>query len=540
WDQWSMGPVWTAHYAGQPVLPLLLAPYNGHRNVLPRMFFYGLGRLTHWDLRAEVVANYLAGATSLALLLAMARRRHGLARWLAVPLAAQVFSLLQYENFISGYPFGQDLSQLLATLVVFLLTLPTVGTVAFAGAALAAVGATFSWGAGLATLPVGLVAMLLRGERRPARLGVWLALTAGAVAVVKASASGQFRPVPWSQLPQFYLALVGKAWSPLPMPPVTFCMALGAAALAAFAGLAVWAYRRVGTASLPWLVLGLQSLAAAGLIALGRAGEGFPQALASHYVTATYPLIVSCAALALLVVFSWAPADAASSRRSAAIAAAIVVVAGITLQPAIASAKMLPILRGWNSIVSRNALAIARGTATDEEIRVSHHPDPKLVREVTEVLRAHRLAWFRDALDGDSPAGNVDRLAGQPGGSPSFQLAADQPWTIEGWAVGGRDEGGPVRAVELFVDGRRCAQATLDLARQDVADYFHSQDFLDSGWMMTVPAGSCAGPGTHHVWLAAAEFDGGLFPLFERDVEIAAAPAPGAAAADRSAAPATP
>src|SRR6185503_17594186 len=89
WDQWSMGPVWTAHYAGQPVLPLLLAPYNGHSNVLPRMVFYGMGVLSGWDLRLEVVASYLAGGLTLSLLLLMARRDPRLLRWLAIPCAAQ-------------------------------------------------------------------------------------------------------------------------------------------------------------------------------------------------------------------------------------------------------------------------------------------------------------------------------------------------------------------------------------------------------------------------------------------------------------------
>src|SRR6185295_16775542 len=45
WDEWSVVEVWSAHYGGRPVLPLLLAPYNGHYNLLPRFIFYGLGLL---------------------------------------------------------------------------------------------------------------------------------------------------------------------------------------------------------------------------------------------------------------------------------------------------------------------------------------------------------------------------------------------------------------------------------------------------------------------------------------------------------------
>jgi hypothetical protein len=98
-----------------------------------------------------------------------------------------------------------------------------------------------------------------------------------------------------------------------------------------------------------------------------------------------------------------------------------------------------------------------------------------------------------------------------------------------------------VRAVELYVDGRRCAApTTLALARADVAEYFHSAAFLASGWAIAVPAGA-VGPGTHRLWVAAADFDHGLVPLLEADLEVAAAAVPGTATAPPlAAAPATP
>ena len=520
WDQWSLGEVWAAHYEGKPVLPLLLAPYNGHRNVLPRLFFYALGRASHWNVRLEVVASYVAACITLALLLRMASRLGTHGRLLALPIAAQAFCLLQYENFMSGYPFGQNLSQLLVTTVVFLLTRPVLGTAGFAGAATAAMAATFSWGAGLAAFPVGLLALLLRGERRPARWLTWTAFTAAAALIVRQSAAGAFRPVPWARFPEFFLVLLGKAWSPFAVPSSRVTVALGALALVVFAVTASWAWLRQRERGLPWIVLGCCSLVAAGLISLGRTGDGVGQALASHYVTTTYPLAVACLVLSTLLILELRPAVAATTLRWTAVG---VVAIGFTLQPALASRQSLVMVRGWDPIVRRNALAIVRGTATDAQIRESDHPVPELVRNATEVLRAHRLAWFRQLLDGGAPIGTVDRLAGQGGASASFAVESGQPWTIEGWAVRSRHEGGPIRAIELFVDGRLVpAPTTLDQPRDDVAAYYHSAGFRLSGWSMSVPAGAVA-PGGHRLSVVAVDFAGGRYPLLETELQVAAA-----------------
>src|SRR6185503_13969537 len=71
WDQWSEVEVWDAHYAGRPVLPLLIKNYNGHWNCLPRIFFFLLGLLTRWDMRAEVFLNYGAALLTQLILLRM-------------------------------------------------------------------------------------------------------------------------------------------------------------------------------------------------------------------------------------------------------------------------------------------------------------------------------------------------------------------------------------------------------------------------------------------------------------------------------------
>lgn len=401
WDQWSLIDLWNAHYEGHSVLPFMLRPYNGHLDLLPRIGFYAMGLMSHWDVRLDIVASYLATCGTLALLLFLLIRCSTSGLWLAAPVSAQVFSLVKYANFLSGYQFTQNLSQFLATLVIVLLTRAEVGRASFLGAAAAALGATFSWGAGLIAWYVGLVALLLRSDRRRRQLEVWLALTLLSTVVVKLGSRGAFEPIVWSQFVAFFLAVVGKAWAPMASPSLILATSLGAVACALFLALGAWSPRRVLSPPMrPWLLLGLSALGSAGLITVGRSGDGLDQALASHYATSTSPLVVAC--LMLIVI----PLQTAGHTRFRATRwGGVLAVATLALvQPAVVSCQWLPILRSWAAIIHRNSIQIARGTATDEVIRASHHPDPALVRRGVEVMRAHRLSWFHEAIETGPPA----------------------------------------------------------------------------------------------------------------------------------------
>lgn len=521
WDQWSLVPLWQAHFDGEPVVPLLLEPYNGHLNLLPRLVFFGVGGLSGWNVHLEVVLSYLAACGTLALLLAMLGR-HGRRGWLlALPVSAQVFSFLQYENFLSGYPFGQNLSQFLVTLAVFLISGPQVGRGTLFGAGAASAAATLSWGAGLSAWYVGLAGLLLRRPRRWRHVGAWFGCTLAMTTLVKLAAGGSFGVVAWSRVLPFFLALLGKAWSPWGTPSFELAVALGAGALLLFTLLAAWSLHRAYERELSWILLGLSAFASAGLVSFGRSEAGLAQALASHYVTATYPLVIACMTLGFLLLFRLA--DLRRNLRPWLVALALGGAGLAVVQAGAVSWELLPVLRGWSAIIDHNSLEIVRGTATDTQIQASHHPTPELVRAGTEVLRDHRLAWFRCLMDGVAPAGNVDRLAGATPQGQTLIVATGASWTVEGWAVRSRSEGGPIRGVHLLVDGRRIASAVLDLPRSDVAQFFASQRFLHSGWVISVPADAMS-PGRHYVTVVAADFNDGLYPLLEAEVVARAEP----------------
>jgi hypothetical protein len=302
---------------------------------------------------------------------------------------------MQFENFLAGYQLCQQLEQCAATLTLFLLTLPRLRRRTIAAAVGTAAAATLSWGAGLAVWPVGMLALAAHRDRSRARLGAWAACTVLAGWIVRSAARGQFGPVPWHDLPAFALALLGKPWATSFNPRPLLVVAIGAAALAAFACLAVLAHRKLGQVSRQWTLYGILAVASSGLIALGRASNGLPQAMLSRYSTATYPLLIACVLLAVLLLRKVAEQRPRARRVLGATAVAIAIAA--VAQAALVSWRTYPTIKGWMAVAHRIDLAIVAGTATDAEIQGASHPRPELVRRGVEVLRRYRLAAFRDA-----------------------------------------------------------------------------------------------------------------------------------------------
>src|SRR6185295_3298409 len=357
WDEWSVVEVWSAHFGGRPVLPLLLAPYNGHYNLLPRFIFYGLGLLTHWNLHAETMLCYLSAAGILLVLLRMLWETRPRLLVLAAPVAAYVFSLAQYNNLLYGYPFGQWLGQLAATVAIYLLTRPAGSRRAFAGAvALARVGA--------GTIGVTAVHRRVIGP--------------------------------------FFLVVLGHPLEIGIVPTIPRSAALGGILLVAFLALvfARWRGNPEDPLLLRWGGVGLLAICSALLIAAGRSSTGLQQSLVPHYVTAATPLVLAVLVLAFdrLERAASAAAGAGTARRLvrpvlAGLAAAALLVAAL-VQPTLSGVRILPTLRTWMEISLAHDVRIAQGLATDAEIRETHFPVPAYVRSALETLRANRLAWY--------------------------------------------------------------------------------------------------------------------------------------------------
>ncbi len=479
WDQWHLIPMWQAWFNGEPVLPQLLAPYNGHLNVLPRAVFFVLGLASRWDLRLEVAVGYgLALLTTVLLvrLLAAGDRR----RWiLAAPVAAAVFHLAQFEVFLSGYHLGQHLCQAaLAGLLVLLfrerLPLPAV-----LGAAVCAAAATFSWGAGVIAWPLGGLVLLCRRRRLDLAVGFWA--VAAAAVLWQVARAGTPAAVIWSSVPQFTATLLGSELSPRPFPDAAAALLAGTVGVGLFAGLAALALVRRPLSPQLWRAgaVALTGLAAALVIALGRAGVGPGHAITSHYATATAPFAIGLLALMTDALLAWWDRRAELPRRAVALPAVLLtlVLTGWVVQSARVALTVVPEVTGWMHASQMAFGRLLLGELSDEEIALYLHPSPALVREGVALLREHGLATFAPCSPQGAAWGGIERVSGA---------------VVEGWAV---DGGGrvPVSEVRLERTGQLFAIAKIGMARPDLAWDSGRAAWVLAGWRVELPTAVPAG-----------------------------------------------
>lgn len=397
WDQWSLVPIFDALDRGQPIARLLLEPYNGQHHPVARSLMVGLGRLTDWNVRAEIALSYVLAAAILGLLLRLVWETDRRLLILAAPIAALVYSPHQFETFLSGYPMGQQLQQLLWTAVLVACTRQRLsGWHAIAAAALA-LCSTLSWAAGLTAWGVGFLALAVRRRDRPIWIAAW-GLAAVALTIAAREAGRSAGPMALAKAPAFLLVLLGRELSPVGWPSAELAQAIGLGFCAALASVLALAGRRLLGALLPWALCATGSLGGAAMISAGRASAGLGQALSSHYSTVVYPAAVATLVIAakLLLDRSDSLSVAGSRWASPTLAPTILGMVSLLLvgQQALAARQILPTLHGWVILTSQRFERLKAGEATDQDIHGSFHPDAELVRREARTLRRLGYAGF--------------------------------------------------------------------------------------------------------------------------------------------------
>jgi hypothetical protein len=190
WDEWELVNLLQR---GHPPLADLFAQHNEHRIFFPRLVMFALARLTAWDSRAEMwfgwgVVLSIGVLLFLEHLKAFGRSLSSAA--LFIPCAWVVFSLRQDENLLWGWQIQITMCSLALCGSMALLDSSDRNPTQLAGAIACGVVSCFSFAAGLAVWPAGVICLLARRpvgatpELRAARrrtLSIWI--TAGTLAV---------------------------------------------------------------------------------------------------------------------------------------------------------------------------------------------------------------------------------------------------------------------------------------------------------------------------------------------------------------------
>jgi hypothetical protein len=411
WDQWGTSRYFGELARGRLTLADLFHPQNEYRQFFPHLLFVGLGWLTRWDVRAEMLVSFLLaclvclGVYRLGKLTAAGEVRQRLLAFVASALL--IFSPVQYENWLFGIQvvYFAPLVCVVAALCVAVSGLPA--RVKFLLSALLATVSTFSSANGFLCWVVAAPALAVSEDFGRARRWRWAAAwAAGFAANVALYLHDLNRPNVYTHAPSagdalvYFLAFTG---GPLALGPRPLLIAVpfGAALVVLYAAAWLYVLRRRDAAltrrATAWLMLGAFSVLTGALVTYGRADDhGLRQALSSRYTTFSLYLIVALAHLTIVVVGDLrargrvAPARLAS--RLAAAAAVALVLAHPLVTLLVARRGMAPARR--ERMYLKACLTFALAFEDDCAERLAN--EPPLVRREADSL--DRLGYLRPPL----------------------------------------------------------------------------------------------------------------------------------------------
>ena len=287
-DQIDIGAFLVRNHARLfPSISDLFSQHNESRKVLPRLVMFYMAKLTHWNVKFEMLTSLVIACATVAALWVLARRFLPVERALpATALTALlVLSPAQWFNWLFGIQ-----------IVAFVPMLMLVVALAVAGssqsierrlllAALCCFVANYSYANGMILWLLAGIA-LFANDRRPRFMAIWavasvLSIGGYFVGYSRPAVSPQFvSPLthPLSAA-EFVLAFLGHplAWT----DAMTASAVIGAAGVLTVVVLAV----RSRETALPWILIASYSLISAIATASGRLGFGEWAALEPRYTT---------------------------------------------------------------------------------------------------------------------------------------------------------------------------------------------------------------------------------------------------------------
>ena len=395
------------------------AQHNEHRMFFPRLIMFLLGKLTHWNVWAELGLIWMLGwlcvlsIWRLALTTGWDLFRAG---WPAFAVSALVFTPLGFENWLMGFQIG-----LLVPVACFVGCLSVASSTRFPFNFLLSMVictvCTLSIASGftcwLLTFPL---LMLPEGKLDWSRKRVWWLLWgAGFLITTVVYFHGYTKPAVHPDMSlavkhpisasQFFLAYLGAPFAHGTALEATLVSQIAGAALVALLFLACaylwfWRHDRALTSrALPWVMCSLIALFNGGLITIGRMGFGVSEAMASRYQPLCATLPISLLFLGPLVFQHWSVLATSGSRR--------VLRVGMGLSALTAGFALLflmgefPALGDWRErhlrgLAAKAVVELINVIDDPEAVASPVHPRSEIVRPRANVL--DRLGYLRPPL----------------------------------------------------------------------------------------------------------------------------------------------
>ncbi|HVT03398.1 MAG TPA: hypothetical protein VHL58_08500 [Thermoanaerobaculia bacterium] len=304
-DDWAIVPLMRSIQMHTAHLSDLTGQQNEHRYPVPKLVLTVVALASHWNLRLQLVINFLLAVATFLIFLKIARRSRlpaSLATTANVASAIFFFSLRQYENWIWGIALVWFAVNFFFAAALYLLSRETSSStrdVLLAGLMCAC--ATFSGAHGaftwLALLP--LLFSLRFTSARWRLIALWLAMAAACGAAYLSGLSRENNPIPSPRAAaSFFLTLIGNGVTGDPVQAAIAGFALVAAVILALA----ITIRKREQSVLPWLVTTAFVFLFAAAVTYGRGFRGLEAATASRYAAVSSLLLVALSQIGAILL----------------------------------------------------------------------------------------------------------------------------------------------------------------------------------------------------------------------------------------------
>lgn len=336
-DQWNgSAPLFAKMAAGTLTLTDFFAQHNEHRMFFPRLLFFGLGRLTHWDIRAELWVIWLLVLICLFNISQLARYSgwKGFSRcfWILSPASLLLFTPLSMENFLWGFQIGFVLPLACVTASIWVAAYIR-HPFNFVFAILLCTICTFSIASGLTSwvLTTPLLLFAQSQSNSPTSKRWWAIWTSTFLLELLAYFFHYEKPVDrssaWSFLTdplaasEYVLVFLGNPFTyGTTLPPLPLGLASGGLLLLLLLICTSYIWRKrfergLLDDTLPWLMLAMVGITSAILTMMGRLEFGANQARNSRYIAFAVTLPIALLVLMRMVHSHWTSSFSIPIRR---------------------------------------------------------------------------------------------------------------------------------------------------------------------------------------------------------------------------------
>ena len=513
WDEWDgTAPLFEKMAAGTLGFADFFAQHNEHRILFPRLIFFGLGRLTHWNVRAELFVIWFLALVCLFNVWQMTWRsgRKDSSFWLLFSASVLLFSPLNRENFLWGFQIGFLLPLACVTASIWAATYVR-HPFNFVFAIVLCTICTFSIASGFTSWLLATPLLLLARARSNSQSSkkwwaIWICtFLLEVLAYFYGYEKPAHHPSLWSPLRdsipagEYVLVFLGSPFTfGTNLPPLALGVGMGGLLVLILLICAVylWSNRHDRTLlgdGLPWLMLAMVAVSIAVLTMIGRLGFGPNQARASRYVTFAVMLPIALLALMPVVRLHWTRSCSARGQRVTKAVSFVVLIPFILMAgPSFLSGlPVWPVIR--QAHLYRKALVSFINVVPERE-ELAKQVFPYHDRVETAANALNRIGYLRPPLVQSNLVRNIaDPTLSGSARFGEFQIHAEKSGQIE---LGGQaflpDKRGPADAVLITYDNAEegpviCAIVSIEVPREGRLRVAWDSSALPSNWKRLLP-----------------------------------------------------